>query len=84
MIHSNGPHSIVSFKCRKLSVKVRAWGFSPFNGFLQLPPTLRLQLANFGEIREGGREEREGGGEGERGCLKSSPHLGAKRVPSFS
>lgn len=61
MIHSNGPHSIVSFKCRKLSVKVRAWGFSPFNGFLQLPPTLRLQLANFGEIREGGRKGREEG-----------------------
>ena len=57
MIHSNGPHSIVSFKCRKLSVKVRAWGFSPLNGFPKLPQPLGCSLQTSGKKgREGGRE----------------------------
>lgn len=57
VIHSNGPHSIVSFKCRKLSVKVRAWGFSPLNGFPKLPQPLGCSLQTSGKKgREGGRE----------------------------
>ena len=64
VIHSNGPHSIVSFKCRKLSVKVRARGFSPMNGFPQLPQPLGGSLQTYGKKgREGGRE----GGKGKKG-----------------
>lgn len=40
-IHSNGPHGIVSLKCRKLCGQVGAFHFasgdSPLNGSLQLP-----------------------------------------------
>ena len=89
-IHSNGPHSIISFKCTWLSVKVRAWDFSPLNGFLHLPQTLRLRLPSCGggerrkEKRRG--EERRGGEgerEGQRGCLKNSHCLGSKSDPSW-
>ena len=78
VIHSNGPHSIISFKCRKLSVKVRALGFSPLNGFPQLPQPLGSSLKTSGKKgRVGGGE----GEEGERGCPKSPPHLVVS--PSF-
>ena len=89
-IHSNGPHSIISFKCTWLSVKVRAWDFSPLNGFLHLPQTLRLRRPRWGggerrkEKRRG--EERRGGEgerEGQRGCLKNSHCLGSKSDPSW-
>ena len=67
VIHSNGPHSIISFKCRKLSVKVRALGFSPLNGFPQLPQPLGSSLKTSGKKgRVGGGE----GEEGERGCQR--------------